>query len=144
MTFQNCKKMDTNIKKSKIKYLILAAVALLVIPSCSEDLLDEQPIDFLSPDNAYQTEAGALQGITAIHDRVRAAYYSFGEFGVMNWATHGSDLGYNGEIPAAGTLYLNSYNDMTPVWRNVVDTRSEEHTSELQSRPHLVCRLLLE
>src|SRR3989442_3925617 len=35
---------------------------------------------------------------------------------------------------------------------NVVDitnlvmstTRSEEHTSELQSRPHLVCRLLLE
>src|SRR5690554_2999972 len=27
---------------------------------------------------------------------------------------------------------------------NKVDTRSEEHTSELQSRPHLVCRLLLE
>src|SRR5690554_3474513 len=26
----------------------------------------------------------------------------------------------------------------------VFDTRSEEHTSELQSRPHLVCRLLLE
>src|SRR5690554_263249 len=25
-----------------------------------------------------------------------------------------------------------------------VDVRSEEHTSELQSRPHLVCRLLLE
>src|SRR3989442_2957337 len=25
-----------------------------------------------------------------------------------------------------------------------VFTRSEEHTSELQSRPHLVCRLLLE
>src|SRR5690554_7638504 len=27
---------------------------------------------------------------------------------------------------------------------NPVDNRSEEHTSELQSRPHLVCRLLLE
>src|SRR5690554_7403496 len=26
----------------------------------------------------------------------------------------------------------------------VIDARSEEHTSELQSRPHLVCRLLLE
>src|SRR5436305_8649558 len=25
-----------------------------------------------------------------------------------------------------------------------LDERSEEHTSELQSRPHLVCRLLLE
>src|SRR2546422_10636160 len=32
-------------------------------------------------------------------------------------------------------------------WREAVDveaTRSEEHTSELQSRLHLVCRLLLE
>src|SRR3989442_8886553 len=27
---------------------------------------------------------------------------------------------------------------------NLGDMRSEEHTSELQSRPHLVCRLLLE
>src|SRR3989442_11576363 len=27
---------------------------------------------------------------------------------------------------------------------NVLAVRSEEHTSELQSRPHLVCRLLLE
>src|SRR3989442_3184862 len=26
----------------------------------------------------------------------------------------------------------------------IVERRSEEHTSELQSRPHLVCRLLLE
>src|SRR5690554_7769893 len=28
--------------------------------------------------------------------------------------------------------------------RNCTSLRSEEHTSELQSRPHLVCRLLLE
>src|SRR3989442_8019145 len=28
--------------------------------------------------------------------------------------------------------------------RLVLERRSEEHTSELQSRPHLVCRLLLE
>src|SRR3989442_7392501 len=28
--------------------------------------------------------------------------------------------------------------------RDVSSMRSEEHTSELQSRPHLVCRLLLE
>src|SRR3989442_9044099 len=27
---------------------------------------------------------------------------------------------------------------------NYKESRSEEHTSELQSRPHLVCRLLLE
>src|SRR5437870_7413533 len=30
------------------------------------------------------------------------------------------------------------------IWENVSKERSEEHTSELQSRGHLVCRLLLE
>src|SRR3989442_11938645 len=30
------------------------------------------------------------------------------------------------------------------IWHNARFRRSEEHTSELQSRPHLVCRLLLE
>src|SRR5690554_6845658 len=29
-------------------------------------------------------------------------------------------------------------------WGGIIINRSEEHTSELQSRPHLVCRLLLE
>src|SRR3989442_11295668 len=34
---------------------------------------------------------------------------------------------------------------VTPILLDVTDdARSEEHTSELQSRPHLVCRLLLE
>src|SRR3989442_2152303 len=31
-----------------------------------------------------------------------------------------------------------------PAAENTGSRRSEEHTSELQSRPHLVCRLLLE
>src|SRR2546429_6198248 len=35
------------------------------------------------------------------------------------------------------------YTCMVAGWHNV-HTRSEEHTSELQSRLHLVCRLLLE
>src|SRR5436305_2752533 len=39
-------------------------------------------------------------------------------------------------LPIAGEVHLE---------REVrVERRSEEHTSELQSRPHLVCRLLLE
>lgn len=115
--------MKRNIIKIFSKNIWMSIVLLYsILASCSEKVLDETPIDFLSPDNAYSNEAGALQGITALHNRVRSAYYSFGEFGVMNWATHGSDLGYNGETPAAGQLYLNSYQDMTPIWRNVVDT----------------------
>src|SRR2546422_2040696 len=36
---------------------------------------------------------------------------------------------------------LRAVEDIGEIWRNA---RSEEHTSELQSRLHLVCRLLLE
>src|SRR5207253_5315141 len=34
--------------------------------------------------------------------------------------------------------------DGAKTWKEIVKGRSEEHTSELQSRGHLVCRLLLE
>src|SRR5690554_7348448 len=37
-----------------------------------------------------------------------------------------------------------SYFIGVPMWKKTKIDRSEEHTSELQSRPHLVCRLLLE
>src|SRR5690554_6357244 len=39
---------------------------------------------------------------------------------------------------------LSSKFEITPTSNSVPEKRSEEHTSELQSRPHLVCRLLLE
>src|SRR3712207_7580014 len=35
-------------------------------------------------------------------------------------------------------------NDVNFSWREFQERRSEEHTSELQSRQYLVCRLLLE
>ncbi len=115
------KTMEKFINKLNKKCITIAVFLLFIFTSCSDKILDEKPLDFLSPDNAYLTEQGALQGVTAIHDRVRSAFYQYTEFGVMNWATHGSDLGYNGETPQAGGVYLNSYEDMTPIWRNVVD-----------------------
>src|SRR5207253_6098637 len=39
---------------------------------------------------------------------------------------------------------LSTHSTSTPRARKRPDKRSEEHTSELQSRGHLVCRLLLE
>src|SRR3989442_9646620 len=65
---------------------------------------------------------------------------------------------------ATTEIYTLSLHDALPIWarawhrespqtdqvygwparRKVCEGRSEEHTSELQSRPHLVCRLLLE
>src|SRR5690554_7337957 len=47
----------------------------------------------------------------------------------------------NVSIPIAILIWLMIYPMMLKV---DFQSRSEEHTSELQSRPHLVCRLLLE
>src|SRR5207253_3598091 len=55
---------------------------------------------------------------------------AFGRYFVLSTASL-SALGYE-------------HNPSEPVIRLWDDTRSEEHTSELQSRGHLVCRLLLE
>ncbi|MCE5347657.1 MAG: RagB/SusD family nutrient uptake outer membrane protein [Bacteroidales bacterium] len=99
------------------KYLLIIGFLLFILPSCKDDILNEVPLDFLSPDNAYLTEKGVIQGISGLHERVRGAYYAMNEFGTMNWATHGSDLGYNGEVPQAGSGYLNSYLDLNPTFK---------------------------
>src|SRR5690554_6115814 len=64
------------------------------------------------------------------------------QFGVLEILYHKGNLRI-GEI-LEGTLSTGG--NMTVVIENLEKTgfRSEEHTSELQSRPHLVCRLLLE
>src|SRR2546422_5645524 len=46
--------------------------------------------------------------------------------------------------PALPPITINIVISPPPPRPPVSDTRSEEHTSELQSRLHLVCRLLLE
>src|SRR3989442_14608688 len=45
-----------------------------------------------------------------------------------------------GRLPVPSPLPVR----LGPLSRGGAAPRSEEHTSELQSRPHLVCRLLLE
>src|SRR5690554_276658 len=68
--------------------------------------------------------------------------------------------GSDGAFSSGGDLDLveemsEDFDTLTRVWKEARDLvyniincskpmRSEEHTSELQSRPHLVCRLLLE
>src|SRR3712207_7168145 len=52
----------------------------------------------------------------------------------------------NGEILLCGTTPARRAQNAPTVWtsESVPSARSEEHTSELQSRQYLVCRLLLE
>src|SRR5690625_6508129 len=52
-----------------------------------------------------------------------------------------ADVDYKIEITSMG---YSSKIDSLRISKNTTKNRSEEHTSELQSRGHLVCRLLLE
>src|SRR5438045_9393270 len=46
--------------------------------------------------------------------------------------------------PCAALPWTSTSIQANPLWPTAISSRSEEHTSELQSLRHLVCRLLLE
>src|ERR1035441_6268465 len=83
------------------------------------------------------------QGISAVGDRIVSVALAFA---VLDLTGSVKDLGL---VLAAQTVPLVLFLLMGGVWsdrlsrRAVMLTRSEEHTSELQSLRHLVCRLLL-
>src|SRR3989442_3051508 len=66
------------------------------------------------------------------------SYFGFGVNGTFLYAL-GGDSG--SVTPNDSSLSAKAISDVVYA---EIDVRSEEHTSELQSRPHLVCRLLLE
>src|SRR3712207_8405692 len=82
---------------------------------------------------------------TLFRSRSRAA--SYGQDDVPAKAEEkAANCAAKGESPAKGTSTGSgrySVSEPPAVWP-IVSTRSEEHTSELQSRQYLVCRLLLE
>src|SRR5690554_7398094 len=91
------------------------------------------PSNYQSKLNLYETQTaiGFIKnvfqhnlGLELNLKRVTAPLFVLSETGIND--------GLNGEKPV--TFNVPSLNKQ----------RSEEHTSELQSRPHLVCRLLLE
>src|SRR5699024_11711795 len=71
-----------------------------------------------------------------------------GSISPMNTAVHPGWSSSNMKGPAPDIIRWNSLEtslrDISPVMVTRHTTRSEEHTSELQSRFELVCRLLLE
>src|SRR5690625_5867830 len=65
---------------------------------------------------------------------------TLGEYDRRGWGNGGEDFDWYCTTDSA------CHNSPEPMWSSHISelTRSEEHTSELQSRGHLVCRLLLE
>src|SRR3712207_8164485 len=75
----------------------------------------------------------------------RTAGYALATVDAPMGDLNSAELGFIADLAdrlADGALTLSR--DQNVVFRNVPVARSEEHTSELQSRQYLVCRLLLE
>src|SRR2546422_5617545 len=93
---------------------------LLLLPQgCTN--LDEVPKSTITPGTFFRTRGEVLAGLAGVYAQLRGAfpgyccaYYALSEISTDEMV-----------VPTRGQ-------------------RSEEHTSELQSRLHLVCRLLLE
>src|SRR3989449_8575683 len=74
---------------------------------------------------------------------------SFMAFGKLQEIVKGAPITYRFQNPINISLFfvtlgMFAYLIFQPANQHVFYARSEEHTSELQSRLHLVCRLLLE
>src|SRR5690625_6485690 len=86
-------------------------------------------------------EEGLLLSVSSFNDRV----LRYKENGITGIKTKKSNNRYSKEIKESIVQeYLERGTPLRQLARKYNIPRSEEHTSELQSRGHLVCRLLLE
>ncbi len=86
----------------------LFAILVLMFSSCSEDILNETPLDFFSPENAFNSLAGIRQGINGLYCDVRSL-----KNGLLEGSL-GSDVCYNGENPGGNTQMVNYITCMIP------------------------------
>ncbi len=102
---------------SKLLLLLTIIPTMLLISSCNEDeILKETPLDFLAPENAYNSIPGIQQGITGLHLTVRDAFFSDGgnqdAFAIMLGGL-GTDIAYHGENPGGNRKLVNYEAEMT-------------------------------
>src|SRR3989442_7712383 len=93
--------------------------------ACAAATVAAKGVDFLDPWNPALPEEPQVMAFPCMSVIVMSVLLKV----AVMWA-----------IPSASTTFLAR---LAPVGFACA-IRSEEHTSELQSRPHLVCRLLLE
>ncbi|MDO9340336.1 MAG: RagB/SusD family nutrient uptake outer membrane protein [Bacteroidales bacterium] len=96
------------------KCLLLAGILLLMFSSCSEDVLEETPLDFLAPENAYNTLAGIKQGMTGLHFSTRQRwYYGTNQPVVTIMRGLGTDIAFHGEDPNSNMFLCNYLTNIT-------------------------------
>ncbi|MBL7737285.1 MAG: RagB/SusD family nutrient uptake outer membrane protein [Chitinophagaceae bacterium] len=90
------------------RYLLPLLILLISVSACEKDFLQEKPLDFLSPANAFSSVSGIEQGVIGIYSDVRKQWYRNGGAQAYGLFGLGTDVGYDGETPG-GQRFLNNY-----------------------------------
>ncbi len=108
-------------KQKIVRTIRTYILALFIIPligiSCDSDkILEETPLDFLAPKNAYSSVAGTRQGISGLHSYARQ--YLFGDAASQEYFAWrrgvSTDIAYHGEDPASTKFPCDFVSFFTP------------------------------
>lgn len=107
--------MNSYINLIKKQQALFISFLLFTISSCSIDVLDEEPLDFLAPENAYQNIEGIRQGIAGLHFSIRDTWFNSDNqdpLAIMSGSL-GTDLAFHGENPGGNRKLVNYQSEMT-------------------------------
>ena len=111
---KNYNTMKRYLKLISKKCLLYAGILLMILPSCNEDVLDEVPLDFLAPENAYNTFPGIKQGITGLHFSTRQRwFYGTNQPVITIMRGLGTDIAFHGEDPNSNMFLCNYVTNIT-------------------------------
>lgn len=79
----------------KNRYKFLLPMLLLSATACKKDFLDEQPLDFLSTTNSYNTLSNFQAAVTNLYSLVRVEFYTRNETSPMDYL-YGTDIVFDG------------------------------------------------
>jgi hypothetical protein len=104
--------MKKYLYKMNVKGILFISILLFMVSSCKNDdevFLKEVPLDFLAPENAYNSIAGIKQGIAGLHEYNRQNWWFEtitptalnSTAGDAIWWGWGTDLCFYGENPGS-------------------------------------------
>jgi opacity protein-like surface antigen len=98
-------------KYKNIKLIVLAAMALSALNSCSDSFVEVQPVAMIDESNYYKTETEAYSGLVAVYDIMKKESGGFENMIAMLNA--GSDDFYAGGGSASDGAGIQSFSNYT-------------------------------
>lgn len=93
-----------NIKDNVITKALILFIVIAVFSSCSNDVLNETPLDFISSSNAFTQASDVETGVIGLYALARNWYSNIDEKNMFVYVALGTDEAYSGEDPGGGTM----------------------------------------